>query len=99
MAKSLRVQINELSAVYRRHGGKKSRKKQLENLITDCEEIARKFPINSVHQIGQKHVKWIDRYLRLSGYANKTRMDHHYGFCKLWELLGRKGEPDRPILK
>ena len=97
MAKSIRLQINDLAAVYRRHGGKSSRKKQLENLITDCEKIAAKYRCNSVHQIGQKHVKWIDQQLRLTGSSDKTRMDHFYGFTKLWEWLGRSGKPLRCI--
>ncbi len=96
---SLRAQIEFLAASYLRHGGKRSRRKRIKNLISACEAIKIKFNCKDVRQIGQKQIHWFDEQLRQSGHANKTRMDYWYGWCQLWEWLHRAGKPIKPKLK
>jgi len=83
---------------YLSHGGKSSRRKRVKRLIDACESSMARYSINDIRQLGKRHVLWHDEQLKRTGKSDKTRMEYHYAWCTLWELLNRLGKPPRPKL-
>ena len=96
--KSLDAQIEEAANTYLRHGGKTSRRKQVERLKKAIRECAQRWQLNSIHQIGKKHVRWFDEQMVRQGLSAKTRQEYFYAWSLLWEWLGRKSFPPKPLI-
>ena len=85
-------ELKKISHVYLRHGSKKHRRKQITRLATVVEDIRlHENGVNSVYQIGRKHVS--NYYRRHVSYSEATLNDKYYLFVLLWALLGRAGNP------
>ena len=94
--KNLREEVYEYASVYIRHAGKEGRKKQVTRLINALVEIKQKYSIESIHQVGRRHVHWWDEQLVKQKRSSRTREAYWYGFKLLWKWLNRNGEPPRP---
>jgi len=86
--------ILQKTDIYRRHGGKRSRKRTVERLIYACENIKQHDPkVKAPHMIGKKQVH--EFYNRHSHLAPTTLRDYYYALAQLWQWLGREGKPPK----
>ena len=83
--------------VYLRHGGKTSRRATVKRLLAILQDIRQhEQGVRLPPQVGRAH---LHRYwARQAHLADRTRQDHWYAVCLLWELLERSGEPPKPPL-
>lgn len=86
ISRELRQKID----MYRRKGGKTSRRNTAARIERFIESVGR-----PPEQIGKKNVL---EFYEKQQFAPSTARDYHYAICQLWQLIGRVGDPPRPPL-
>lgn len=74
--------------LYKSRGGKTSRNRTARRMlefVSWCNCAA--------HQTGKRHVH---KFFEEKNFASSTARDYWYAITKLWELMGRVGEPPKP---
>lgn len=84
ISRELRQKID----LYRRKGGKKSRRNTAARIERFITAIGR-----PPEQIGTRQVY---EFYEKQQFAPSTARDYHYAVCQLWTMIGRNGKPPRP---
>lgn len=88
MSVSISRELRQKIDLYRRKGGKTSRRNtaaRIERFIA----LTGRPP----EQIGKRHVY---EFYEKQQFASSTERDYHYALCQLWQMIGRSGEPPHP---
>ena len=80
---------------YDRHGGKKSRREQIEKACKFCDWAQQHCQVGHLGQLGGAHVI---RYWRAHrDLADGTLYHYWLAFCVLWRFAGKAGKPPKPF--
>ena len=87
-------EIEVLSSVYKRHGGKKNRRNQVAKIRKVFEYAKIEHQIKSVHQLGSKQI--VSFYKANEKLSEKTMYAYWLALKELYNWLNRSGEPPKP---
>jgi hypothetical protein len=88
------IEVQQLTNGYVKKGGKDNRRQQRARMIAFAEFCAT-LEVNSVGQIGKKHV--IEYWKKNRNLAESTAYSHWLAIRSLWELSGKSGSPPKPF--
>ena len=96
MSLRLEQEVEKLTSIYVRKGGKENRLQQRARMLEFARHSAEKGATN-LAQVGRGHVTtfWKGR----THLADTTLYSYWLSICELFRLAGKRGEPPKPFLK